>query len=201
MKPWEELTDFQQRLHPRRLDMAEADYSGIPLPADLQFLADRLAIINHVTAYSFLIDEARWELWFALFSDDILFETTVPCFGTIRARGRAAFEEFVNLRFRPPGSEISTMIHRHHMGNIHVCEQTATTAQVRTYMLVTDVPEDGGFKPLTSGTYNGTLEKRDGRWLITRWYIEVDAPVRKSTIPEGAGGSLEFISDDRPECE
>jgi len=37
-----------------------------------------------VSAYSFLIDEGRWDEWFALFSDDILFETTTPCFGTIR---------------------------------------------------------------------------------------------------------------------
>ena len=59
MKPWEKLTEFQKRLQPLRLDMAEADYSGMPLPNDLQFLADRLAIINHVTACSFPIDEGR----------------------------------------------------------------------------------------------------------------------------------------------
>jgi 3-phenylpropionate/cinnamic acid dioxygenase small subunit len=201
MKPWEELTDFQQRLNPRRLDMAEADYSGKPLPDDLRYLADRMTILNHVTAYSFLIDEGRWDAWYALFSDDILFESTVPCFGTIQAKGRAAFEEFVNMRFRPPGSEISSMIHRHHMGNIHVCEQSESMARVRTYMLVTDVPEEGGFKPLTSGTYNMTLEKRDDRWLITRCYIEVDAPVKKSTIPDGAAGTMKFTPDDHPECE
>jgi 3-phenylpropionate/cinnamic acid dioxygenase small subunit len=159
-----------------------------------------MTVLNHVTAYSFLIDEGRWDAWYALFSDDIVFESTVPCFGTIQARGRAAFEEFVNMRFRPPGSELSSMIHRHHMGNIHVCEQSETMARVRTYMLVTDVPEEGGFKPLTSGTYNMTLEKRDNRWLITRCYIEVDAPVKKSTIPDGAAGTMEFTPDDHPEC-
>ncbi|MBW2058791.1 MAG: hypothetical protein JRH07_13530 [Deltaproteobacteria bacterium] len=60
-KKWEKLTDFQKRLKPARLPMVQADYSGKPLPADPKFLADRLAIINHVTAYSFLIDEGRWE--------------------------------------------------------------------------------------------------------------------------------------------
>jgi 3-phenylpropionate/cinnamic acid dioxygenase small subunit len=41
-------------------------------------IADRQAAMNQVTAYSFLIDEDRWEEWFALYSDDIVFETTTP---------------------------------------------------------------------------------------------------------------------------
>ncbi len=116
--------------------MMEADYSGAPPPADLQFLADRLAILNHVSAYSFLIDEGRWEEWFALFSDDILFETTVPCFGTIRAKGKEAFRKFVDVRFRGPGSETNDTAHRHTMGNIHVARQTDTTAEVRTLTML-----------------------------------------------------------------
>jgi 3-phenylpropionate/cinnamic acid dioxygenase small subunit len=179
--------------------MTEADYSGTPPKADLQFLADRLAIINHVTAYSFLIDEGRWDEWFALFSDDILFETTVPCFGTIRTKGMEAFRKFVDVRFRGPGSETNDTAHRHTMGNIHVSRQTETTAEVRTYLLISNAHADGRFYVFTSGTYNATLEKRNGCWTITRWYIEVDAPAPKSTIPEFPG--IEYIPDDQPECE
>jgi nitrogen fixation protein FixH len=74
------------------------------------------------------------------------------------------------------------------MGNVHVAEQTETTAEVRTYMMITAAPpasEGGKFTPLTSGTYNASLEKRDGKWIITRWYIEVDAPVNASEVPKG----------------
>jgi 3-phenylpropionate/cinnamic acid dioxygenase small subunit len=179
--------------------MMEADYSGVPPKADLKFLADRMAILNHVTAYSFLIDEGRWDQWYALFSEDILFETTTPCFGTIRVKGKEAFRKFVDVRFRGPGSEKNDTAHRHTMGNMHVVEQTETTAEVRTYLLISNAHSDGRFQVFTSGTYNASLEKRDGKWTITRWYIEVDAVAPKSTIPEIPG--IEFIPDDRPECK
>ena len=194
---WEKQTDFQKRLKPARLPMVEADHSGTPLPADPEVLADRLAIINHVTAYSFLIDEDRWDQWFALFSDDILFETTVPGFGTVRCTGKAAFRKFVDVRFRGPGSEKYAIVKRHTMGNIHVARQTPKTAEVRTYLLISLAMPDGNFKPFTSGTYNATLEKRDGEWTITRWYIEVDAMAPPSEVPEYPG--IEFIPDVRAE--
>jgi len=192
---WEQQTDFQKRLQPVRLPMAEADNSGAPLPADPEFLADRLAIINHVTAYSYLIDEGRWDAWFALFSDDILFETTVPGFGTLRVEGKDAFRKFVDVRFRGPGSETNTVVHRHTMGNVHVASQTATTAEVRTYLLISNALPDGRFDIFTSGTYNASLEKRNGRWTITRWYIELDAVAPPSDVPEYPG--IEFIPEDR----
>jgi len=198
-KKWEELTDFQKRLEPPRLNMMQADNSGKPLAADLQTLADRLAIINHVTAYSFLIDEGRWDEWYALFSDDIIFETTAPCFGTISVKGKEAFKKFVNVRFRGPGSEKNRTAHRHTMGNVHVAKQTKTTAEVRTYLLISNAHPDGKFYVFTSGTYNASLEKRDGKWTITRWYIETDAAVPKSEIPDIPG--ITYIPDNKSDCK
>ena len=195
---WEKPTEFQQRLTPERLPMAESDYSGKTLPADPKYLADRLAIINHVTAYSYLIDEGRWKEWYALFSDDVVFQSTVPCFGTIEAKGKKAFKQFTDMRYRGPGSEKNRTVRRHFMSNVHVADQTENTAQVRTYMQITAAPpasEGGKYTPLTSGTYNATLEKRDGKWTITRWYIEVDAPVKGSAIPEGMPKFLRFTPD------
>jgi hypothetical protein len=49
------------------------------------------AIVNTVTAYSYFFDEGRWEEFFALFSEDILFENTTPVIGTIISRGKKAF--------------------------------------------------------------------------------------------------------------
>ena len=196
---WAAQTDFQKRIAPTRLPMMQADNSGTPLPTDPAFLADRLAIINHVTAYSYLIDEERWDEWFALFSDDILFETTVPCFGTVKTKGIKAFRKFVDVRFRGPGSEKNTAVKRHTMGNVHVASQTATTAEVRTYLLISLARPDGRFVVFTSGTYNASLEKRKGKWTITRWYIEVDAAAPKSDIPKYPG--IEFIADERPACK
>jgi len=181
--------------------MVEADYSG-SVNSDPQFIADRLAILNHVSAYSYLIDEGRWDEWYALFSDDVVFESTVPCFGTVRAKGKKAFKAFTDLRYRGPGSEKNTTMRRHTQGNYHVAKQTKDSAEVRTYMLISAAPAEGGFKVLTSGTYNATLKKRNGKWTITRWYIEVDAPVKSSAIPEGAASKdMEFIPDTRAECK
>jgi hypothetical protein len=45
---------------PPRLEMAVADNSGT-VYTDPIFIADRQAIINHVMAYSYLIDEGRWD--------------------------------------------------------------------------------------------------------------------------------------------
>jgi hypothetical protein len=173
-------------------DMVEADYSG-KVNTDIQFIADRQAIDNLVTAYAYLIDEGRWDQWFAMFSEDIVFETTVPCFGNLVAKGKPAMKAFVNERY--PVDKPSTTMRRHFMGNVHVATQTATTAEVRTFMLITKATPEGEFAPATSGTYNARLEKRKGNWIVTRWYIEVDTPVRVSAIPKGQKGALNFTPD------
>jgi acetoacetate decarboxylase len=168
---------------PARLDMALADNSG-KVNTDPTFIADRQAIINHVMAYAYLIDEARWDDWFALFSDDIVFENSTPELGTVLIKGMKAFKDLVNSRYIIPG-KTSKGVRRHTQGNVHVAEQTATTAKVRTYMLISSVPAADHLHVLTTGTYNANLEKRNGKWTITRWYIEADAPLSPSKLPEG----------------
>ncbi len=199
---WAEPTPFQKRLPgPKKFKMMEADYSG-KVNTDLQFIADRQAIVNLITAYSFLLDEGRYDEYFELFSDDVVFEATVPCFGYIRAKGKDAFRAFFNLRYRGPGSEKNVTVRRHTMGNVHVAEQTATTAEVRTYMLISAAPPNAPMKPITTGTYNASMEKRDGRWIITRFAVEVDSPVKRSPAPKGLNPEVfELVYDDRPECE
>src|SRR4029077_15634854 len=51
-------------------------------------------------AYSYLIDEGRWDDWFALFSDDVVFENTSPELGTLILKGMKAFKELVQPRSR-----------------------------------------------------------------------------------------------------
>jgi 3-phenylpropionate/cinnamic acid dioxygenase small subunit len=196
------LTEFQKRIPgPKKLAMTQADYSGA-VHNNAQYIADRQAIINHVTAYSYLIDEGRWDEWYALFSDDVIFETSTPCIGTLTARGKKAFKAFADLRYRGPGSQNNKTMRRHTMGNIHVAKQTDKTAEVRTYLFISSAAPDGTFKILTSGTYNATLEKRNGHWIITRWYIEVDAPLAPSPLPKGdILKQFTFTPDTRDFCK
>jgi acetoacetate decarboxylase len=176
------------------LPTANAADSGA-VNTDVQFIADRQAIINHVTAYSYLIDEGRWDEWYALFSDDFEFVNTTPELGTVTVKGMAAFKALVNERYIIPG-RTSRAIRRHTMGNVNVIAQTPTTAIVRTYMLISNVPDSDKLLTLTTGTYNGTLEKRNGKWTITRWYIEADAPLAPSQLPEGfLPGVVTYVPD------
>jgi acetoacetate decarboxylase len=165
-----------------RLATEQADNSGV-VNADPQFMADRLAILNHIGAYSYLIDEGRWEEWFNLFADDFEFVSTTPTLGTVTIRGQKAFREFVDDRYIK-GGKTSTAVRRHTAGNFHVTEQTPTTAKARTYMMISNVPNADKLLILTTGTYNADLEKRDGRWTITRWLIECDAPLSPSKLPD-----------------
>jgi 3-phenylpropionate/cinnamic acid dioxygenase small subunit len=182
---WAETTSFQKQIPgPEKFNMMLADNSG-KVNTNIQFIADRQAIVNHVGAYAYLIDEGRWDEWYALFSDDVLFEGTVPGIGHIIANGKPGFQAFTDLRYRGPGSSKNTTVRRHTMGNVHVAEQTDTTAEVRTYMLISAAPASAPFKAVTTGTYNASLEKRDGVWTITRWAIEVDMAVKGSPAPKG----------------
>jgi hypothetical protein len=179
---------------PPRLQMEKADNSG-KVNTDPQFIADRQAIMNTITAYSYLIDEGRWEDWFALFSDDIEFGNTTPELGTVVSRGKKVFRQIADDRYIKPG-KTSTAVRRHTQGNVHVVEQTPTTAKVRTYMLISNVPAGDKLHLLTTGTYNANLEKRNDRWVITRWYIEADAPLSPSNLPEGFSESeFQWIPD------
>ncbi len=200
----EALTPYQKRIPgPKKLAMIEADYSG-EVHNDPQYIADRQAIINHVTAYSFLFDEHRFDEWYDLFTDDVSFETTAPCLGTIIIKGKEAYKAFVSLRMQGPGSKEVKTVRRHTMGNIHVAKQTKDTAEVRTYLLISTVsPNDGTMTVITTGTYNGTLVKRNGKWKISRWYIETDAPLHASPMPqdEKLKKAITFIPDNRDVCQ
>lgn len=178
---------------PQRLHMELADGSG-KVNTDIQYIADRQAIVNTITAYSYFFDEGRWDEFFALFSEDLVFENTTPEIGTVISHGKEVFQKIFQERY----GKISTAVRRHTQGNVHVAEQTATTAKVRTYMLISTVPAADKIQVLTTGTYNAELEKRKGRWVITRWYIEVDAPLATSSLPEGfSKEEFQWIPDPR----
>ena len=193
------LSEHQKGLPgPAKLPMTQADFSGKP-NANAQYIADRQAILNHMTAYAFLIDEGRWDQWYELFSKDVVIESTVPCFGTVVMNGKETFKAFTDLRYLAGGK--TTAMRRHTMGNVHVAEQTPTTAKVRSYMLISAVPAADKLNVLTTGTYNANMEKRDGAWTITRWYIEVDAPVAQSAMPTNVDPkTFSFIPDTREAC-
>jgi hypothetical protein len=66
------------------------------------------------------------------------------------------------------------------MGNTQVALQTEMTANVRSYLHIASAPAADQWSILTTGTCNADLERRGGKWIITRWSIEArpSAPVQ-----------------------
>lgn len=188
------LTKFQKQLPaPTKLYMPMVDSSGTA-NTDIQFIADRQAITNVMAAYAYLLDERHMDEWYDLYTDDMVGEFTIAGAGTGIIKTKKSWKAFCDKRFIGPNHESIQWIRRHMMGNFNVCEQTAKTAKVRAYMWITMTHPNCQPLPVSSGTYSANLEKRNGHWKITRWYVELDSMVNMTAPPEGlAPGTFQFI--------
>ena len=75
-----------------------------------------------------------------------------------------------------------TTARRHTIGNLQVASQTAMTATVHSYLHVSSIRTADELNILTAGTYSANLEKRGGKWIITRWQIESNAPLEGGPV-------------------
>ena len=155
---------------PTQHDVAKAVGSGTK-NTHILLSTDRLAIISHIVSYGHLIDEARWEDWYGLFSDDVSFEIAAPTSGTLVINGKKALRDYVENRFIKNAASYAAL-RRHTMGNIQVALQTEMTAHVRSYLHISNAPVADQWSVFTTGMYNADLERRRGKWIITRWSME-----------------------------
>ena len=170
---WVERDMFISRksaTEPTQHDVAKAVGSGTK-NTHILLSTDRLAIISHIMAYGHLIDEARWEDWYGLFSDDVSFEIAAPTSGTLVIKGKKALRDYVEDRFIKNAASYAAL-RRHTMGNIQVVSQTEMTAHVRSYLHISNASVADQWSVFTTGTYNADLERRGGKWIITRWSME-----------------------------
>jgi 3-phenylpropionate/cinnamic acid dioxygenase small subunit len=170
---WVERDMFVSRQsanEPTQHDVAKAVGSGTK-NTHILLSTDRLAIISHITAYGHLIDEARWEDWYGLFSDDVSFEIAAPISGTRVIKGKKALRDYVEDRFIKNASSYAAL-RRHTMGGIQVVSQAEMSAHVRSYLQVSGVAAADQWSVFTAGPYNADLERRGGKWIITRWSME-----------------------------
>ena len=123
---------------PTQQDVAKAVGSGTK-NTHILLSTDRLAIISHITAYGHLIDEARWEDWYGLFSDDVSFEIAAPTSGTPRHQRQEGLRDYVEGRFIKNAASYAAL-RRHTMGNIQLVSQTEMTAHVRSYLHISNAP-------------------------------------------------------------
>ena len=133
----------------------------VDLERGLREVRDRLDIIDLFTRYCNAIDDGDVDAMVACFAPDAVFTNDLS--GAIH--GRDEFHRRMRGREHRPGSG------RHFMLN-PVIALDADRATYRVYSLIT-VVEDGRAVPRLTGEYNGSVVRRDGRWLFfERHYIQ-----------------------------
>lgn len=148
-------------------------YAPAANPGSTDFdVADRMAITNLISAYSFAYDNTDAEAWLNLFTPDAVFVASVPGqtpvsftgdgFRTFWTKRMAAFRSSGNLR-------------RHLMPNILFLDQTADTAHVSVVGLLTNAADGKTFSAVSSLNYEGWLVKGPDGWKIKRWHDFPDA--------------------------
>lgn len=126
--------------------------------------------------YCFLVDEARFDEWVDLWTEDALFDIDGR-----EVRGHAGLKAFTQeIRL------VDGMPPMKHLILNHLIEVNGLTATGQSYLLVVMKRKDGSLTPVTAGTYADRLVKRNGRWLLAerrlrgdlRW--ESASPARKT---------------------
>ncbi|MEW5421228.1 nuclear transport factor 2 family protein [Amorphus sp. 3PC139-8] len=153
--------------------MALRSYAPTVNPGSTDFdVADRMAIVNLISAYAFAYDNTEAEAWLDLFTPDAVFVAGVPGqtpvsfsgdnFRTFWTKRMAAFRSSGNLR-------------RHLMPNILFLDQTADTAHISVVGLLTNAADGKTFSAVSSLNYEGWLVKGPNGWKIQRWHDFPDA--------------------------
>jgi hypothetical protein len=127
--------------------------SSADLPAGLQTLIDRQAILDCVTAYCRGVDRADRELLLSAYHEDAQDDHGVIC-GTAAAFADWALDYHGKYQLG----------HHHYILN-HSCELDGATAHAETYYLFAGINREGP-PILSGGRYLDRFEKRAGRWAI-----------------------------------
>jgi ketosteroid isomerase-like protein len=135
-------------------------------------VTDRLAILQTVNRYAWAYDERQLDALQDTFTPDAVWEGSVA--------DAVAIEPFTSsaaiVGWLGGLMEVQTDQRRHIVLNAIVTEQTADTAHVLTYLLLTSADADG-VRVVTTGYYSLDLVRYDtGEWRIRHFFAGFDAP-------------------------
>lgn len=136
--------------------IVENKWSGIPGDPNFK-LADRMAIIDVMNAYSLYWDNSDLDKFFGLFSDDALQNMS-------KEKANDRFEYF----------KTNNLQRRHLMANTHFLEQSDSTAYIKQYTLLTSTKNKKELTPISTIVYDIWLIKVDGIWKISKRKINLD---------------------------
>jgi ketosteroid isomerase-like protein len=135
-------------------------------------LADRVAILDALARYSWAYDERQIAALGNGFTRDAVWEGSVAGEFKIEAiRGREAISSWLQEHMANQLDQ-----RRHNMTNCTFVTQSAQSAEVISYLLLTSASA-GEVKVVTTGFYRTTLDKDGaGQWLISHMFAGFDAP-------------------------
>lgn len=137
-------------------------------------VADRLPVLNLLSAYSLAYNTFDADGWFDLFTEDVTFVVGVPGMEPIAQHG----DEFRSFwRTRMGDFQSQGLQRRHLVSNVVFLDEDATSAHVSVVGLLTNTVDGKEFQPVANLNYEGWLEKRNGVWKIARWHDFPDSPV------------------------
>jgi 3-phenylpropionate/cinnamic acid dioxygenase small subunit len=136
--------------------IVEDKWSGIPGDSNFN-LADRMAIMDVMNAYSLYWDNSDLDNFFGLFSDDALQNMS-------KEKANERLEYF----------KTNSLQRRHLMANTHFLEQSDSTAYIKQYTLLTSTKNEKKFTPISTLVYDVWLIKVNGVWKISKRKIKLD---------------------------
>ncbi|WP_070153684.1 nuclear transport factor 2 family protein [Sphingobium phenoxybenzoativorans] len=146
------------------------------VPSSAQ-LPDRLAILNLLGIYSAYANDGDLEGWGSLFADDAIFEIHLPDGtypvdkATLLAGEKHIFQLYRDRKANPASGERRLFL----FSNPYVARQSIGDADVGVTMTLVRTSPDGPHPHIeATGTYTGTLVKRENIWLIHRWRVQTD---------------------------
>ncbi len=135
--------------------------------------ADDRAQINDVLAlYGRLYDDNRIDDFMALIAEDATFYPNWPGVAPDEVSGHETLRGFFGgARAHARSNGVQP---RHYATNVILAKATPTSAHASVSMLYAESQAGGAVAVKMIGQYDYQLEKRAGRWLITRWSMRYD---------------------------
>jgi ketosteroid isomerase-like protein len=127
-------------------------------------LEEKDSIRELLAHYCFCYDEAQFDRWIELWTDDPVFDVDGRMF-----LGRAGLNEFIEAAVLVDGKPPL----KHYVMN-EIISVDGDTATARCYLLVVRKSSTGALLAGSAGTYEDELIKKDGRWYFRKRTVRRD---------------------------
>jgi ketosteroid isomerase-like protein len=149
---------------------AKCSHSAVSSPNP----ADQLAIRQLLYSYSHAFNGGDLEGVLAIFADNALMEMNIPGQETVKLEGKSAIRNLFSDRIQQFAK--MKIQRRHLMTNFIFVDTAKDRARIELYFLLGST-KDNKLSFVTTGTYEGTLVKQGGNWLIQHWIDNLDKGV------------------------